>query len=123
MVRLNKTSNNSALVAPISLTCLIRSARFPLYNLQVVLGALSSAIAKDLCDFERAEKYALLGICYHMTLDRKAFKLLPELQQVMEALYINLHAHNQLVIVRTKIDRTTAILLTTNHIYHAGGYY
>ena len=78
----------------------IRSTRFPLFNLQIVLEVLSGSILKDLCDFTREEKYSLLGICYNMTLDIKAFKLLPELQRVMEALYISLDAHRQLVIVR-----------------------
>jgi hypothetical protein len=74
------------------------STRFPLFNLQIVLEVLSGSILKDLCDLTREEKYSLLGICYNMTLDIKAFKLLPELQRVMEALYISLDAHRQLVI-------------------------
>ncbi len=37
-----------------------------------------------------------------MTLDAKSFQLLPELQRVMEALYISLAEHNQLVIVSTR---------------------
>lgn len=78
----------------------IRSVHFPLFNLQKVLDALSILILKDLCDLERDEKYALLGVCYHMTLDTKGFKLLSQLQRVMEALYINLHRCNELVIVR-----------------------
>lgn len=66
-----------------------------------MFDALSMAISKDLCDLGRGEKYSLLSICYHMTLDTKSFQLLPELQRVMEALYINLTEHNQLAIVRT----------------------
>jgi len=67
-----------------------------------MLDALSIAITKDLCDLARGEKYSLLGICYHMTLDTKSFQLLPELQRVMEAVYISLADHNQLVIVSTR---------------------
>lgn len=49
-----------------------------------------------------------------MTLDIKAFKLLPELQRVMEALYISLDAHRQLVIVR--INRVVNTDLYANDI-------
>lgn len=75
---------------------------------------LSGSILKDLCHFTREEKYSLLGICYNMTLDIKAFKLLPELQRVMEALYISLDAHRQLVIVR--INRVVNTDLYANDI-------
>lgn len=75
---------------------------------------LSGSILKDLCDLTREEKYSLLGICYNMTLDIKAFKLLPELQRVMEALYISLDAHRQLVIVR--INRVVNTDLYANDI-------